>query len=184
MELSKELRIILPAIIVLTLILLGGYYIYSKITTTSETLLSASPAPSGFPTANSSPPQQKAISTQTSPAPIAQTQPETGLNSEDIKNIGIQLSSPQNNSKVASPVRVLGKANVFEGNVQIMIKDSNGKVLGSGSTTACMDVDACPFEAVIAFSKPQTPSGTIAVFSPSPRDGSNDYLQTVNVRFQ
>jgi hypothetical protein len=88
-------------------------------------------------------------------------------------------------SAITSPVLVSGKANVFEGNIQIRVTDGHGKVLGTATATACMDVDACPFEASVNYSESSTPNGSIEVFSPSPiGDNSEDYKQIIDVVFK
>lgn len=168
---------IVLGILVFGLVVGGIYYFYQRqvndltepeiITETQE----------GFPTT-----EDQEATAQPTPTSVAASQPDTGIG--DVKNIGIVLSLPARNSLIYSPVKVTGRANVYEGHVSIRIKDSSGKVLGSGFATACMDVDACPFEALIPFSNPQTSTGTVEAFSPSPADGSEQFLQSATVNFK
>ncbi|MCR4324308.1 MAG: Gmad2 immunoglobulin-like domain-containing protein [Candidatus Curtissbacteria bacterium] len=122
-----------------------------------------------------------------SPTPIAGTtppsQPATGSDTQEVRNVGITVNLPLSKSVVSSPVKVSGQANVFEGNVQIRVKDAKGNILGLGSATACMDYDACPFEASVVFEPSTTSTGTVEVFSPSGHDGSSQHLQIVHIKF-
>lgn len=126
-------------------------------------------------------PQSRFPTTEASPPPI---QPESGTNTKTVNNLGIVVTEPTENSIISSPVKVSGFANVSEGLVVIRVKDANGSVLGQGTATACMDVNACPFGASISFLKPETELGTVEVLSPSPVDGSPQYLEIINVRFR
>jgi len=176
----NNIKTIILLIIIFVIAVGGIYYLYQtqvvKInedllpyptpTTTFEDLVSPSPIPS--PVGKLTPPR---------------VQPEAGSNTIDVKNIGIEVESPHASSAISSPLNVKGRANVFEGKVQINVKDANGKILGSNQATACMGYDACPFETVINFDKSTTEAGILEVYNPSGVDGSPKYLQQILIRF-
>jgi hypothetical protein len=123
-----------------------------------------------------------------SPTPILgesalQRQPETGPGTLGIKNIGIFLKSPQSGTKVSSPVNVSGKANVLDGNVEIRVKDANGNLLGFTRTTACLGLDACPFEAEVTIKNSETLTGTVEAYNYSSPNLGNHYFQSVDINF-
>lgn len=155
-------------IVAAALITFGVYNRFTKRVSQEEPAPLPTPE-SGFPTVEISPP------------PV---QPESGSNAKTVNNLGIVVTEPSKNSIISSPVKVSGFANVFEGLVVIRVKDANGSVLGKETATTCMDVDACPFEASINFLKPGTELGTVEVLSPSPVDGSFEYLQEISVKFR
>lgn len=186
---KNNFSFIIGAIILVLIFALGAYgvyYLYQKKVVEPQIAPLSTPKPNhGFPV------ESPSTSLRTGPlaspsggmmAPPA-TQPEAGSNTVEVKNIGITVDSPKSGDLIMSPVKVAGHANVFEGNVVIEIIDANGAVLGSGTATACMDVDACPFEASVSFKGAQTASGTVEVYSPSAKDGSKQYLQTIPVNF-
>jgi len=172
----SSLKIIIPIVIVFILIGAGTYTIYraqTKVAITSNTSQNSFPSPT--PTAN---PQVKSAN-----APA--NQPATGPKDElAIKNIGIQISFPQPNIKIASPVQIDGTANVTSQVVHIAVLDSSGNVLGQGQATACIGLDACPFTASIPFNPSQSQTGSIEIYSPSAIAGnSKTYLQSIPVLF-
>lgn len=171
----KDLKLVIPAALIFILALFGIYRLYQVRVAKTEESPTPSPivAPSGFETF---PPP----SVTTFPP---QTQPASGSDTVEVKNIGIKLEFPQEGDIITSPIKVTGTANVFEGHVAIRVKDATGKIIGQGLATACMDFDACPFEASIVFTKPNTSSGSVEVYSPSGLDGSQQYLQTISVSF-
>lgn len=100
-----------------------------------------------------------------------------------IKKIGITILEPNDNSLATSPMIIRGYANVFEGRVELKLKDANGNTLGLNTAMGCMGEEACPFEVPLIFTKPESKSGTLEAFSNSPRDGSVENLTTVPVSF-
>lgn len=167
---------IFAAIAIVIVIALGAMAIYGvyKKQSTIPDVLPSPPASSinGFgstPSPKSSPPFT--------------TQPQTGITDTPLKDLGIFVSNPDFNTKVSSPLTVKGIANVYEGRVLIRVKDGSGNILAAESATACMGTSGCPFEAIIQFEKPQTPSGTIELFTPSPVDGSEEDLEIIPVTF-
>ena len=173
---------LIPVVLILLLAVFGLFQLYrSRVKPKSIPTPApiASPPVGFFATPIPSPSPSPVLGTNT-----PSTQPSAGSDTVDIKDIGIFLEKPQINSSIKSPVTVSGKANVFEGHLLIRIKDLNGNVIGNGSATACMGAEACAFETKVNYSNPQTPTGIIEVFSPSPvGDGSEDYKQSIIVRF-
>lgn len=166
-------------VIIFVIALAGAYTIYRNQTNKSLVpTLGENPSPEALATI--SPSASPSANLQ---APPPAEQPSSGSDTVEVKNIGIQVSSPEASSVITSPVNVSGSANVFEGKVVINIKDASGKILGSGSSTACMGYDACPFQTTINFENSTTPAGTIEVYSPSGLDSSPQYLQQILVRF-
>jgi len=176
---------VIPAIFVFVLAAFGIYQLYKSRVDNSVIMPSPTATPVGFfasPSPN--------INTNSSPvlgtnANTPNSQPEAGFDTQEIKNVGIFVDRPLEGNIIDSPVTVTGKANVFEGNIQIRVLDDYGKILARGSATACMDVDACPFEASVSFPQPSTAKGKIEVFSPSPiGDQAEDYKQIISVLFK
>lgn len=175
----NSLKIVIPIIIVAILISAGVYAVY-KTQTAQET--TPGTAQDSFPSA--SPAVSLNPSVQGTKNPPS-NQPSTGPEDEiGVNNIGIQISTPQNQSTITSPVIVSGRANVTSQLVKITIFDSNGNILGEGQATACVALDACPFSASVPFKTPSTQSGTIEVYSPSMLEGSKTFLQSILVSFQ
>lgn len=176
MDATKSLKYIIPVVIAFFLIVFGVFQLYkNKVANQTE----ASPIPIASP-----------IGFEVSPSPTPlvmgstpKTQPTAGFDTVEVKNVGIYVDVPITNQKVFNPLRVSGRANVFEGNIQIRVKDANGTILGKGSATACLGTDACPFEVAINFTKPKTSTGTLELYSPNAVDGTEDYLQVIPIRF-
>lgn len=86
----------------------------------------------------------------------------------------IKVSDPQPGASIKSPVRIVGKAQVFEANVRLRVKDASGKALGNGFTTASMGAPEWgDFSEDFAFKAPsETQVGTVEVFEESAADGS------------
>ena len=177
MDSTKSLKFIIPVVIAFFLIVFGVFQLYKNKVRDSA---SSSPIPITSPS----------ITAVVSPSPtplvmgtIPSNQPAAGSDTVEIKNVGIYVDSPQKNQLVLSPQKVSGKANVFEGNVQIRILDANGNILAKGSATACLGTDACPFETTVTFKKPTTSTGSIELYSPNAVDGAEDYLQSIPIIF-
>jgi len=95
----------------------------------------------------------------------------------------ITVDEPQPDAKVNVPVTVKGTASVFEGTVQVAVKDAGGKTLCQTFATAS---EGAPgrgsFQARVFFPPPTIASdGTVEVFSESPKDGSVEDLVSVPV---
>jgi hypothetical protein len=92
----------------------------------------------------------------------------------------IIVTAPRSGDLVASPIRVSGTASVFEGTVQIRVKDAGGRVIGQLVTTAAQ---GAPGRGAYSADVPVSGSGaaTVEVFSSSARDGSEQFLVRVPV---
>lgn len=92
------------------------------------------------------------------------------------------MTSPAPGAEVRSPLRVQGRARVFEGNLQVQVRDARGKIIGNGFTTA---VPGAPgwgeFSYTVTFSVTGTQPGLIEAFSTSPKDGTVDNMVSVPV---
>ena len=170
------------AIVVIILASVGIYRLYKNRVVSKVPVPSPAASIIGFPTSPSPFASPTPFTSPTLGTTPPSTQPEAG-SQLGVRNIGIFITSPKNSTAITSPVKVSGYANVFEGNIQIRIKDASGKIIGSGQTTACMDTDACPFDVNVSFQFPSTLSGTVEVFNPSPLDGSQSYKQTLSIFF-
>lgn len=98
----------------------------------------------------------------------------------------IKVVSPVKNDVVTSPFKVIGKARVFEGNVNIRLVDSNGNIL---SETVVQATASAPswgdFEAIISYKALKEPqNGILQVFSLSPKDGSVQNLVSVPLKLK
>lgn len=115
------------------------------------------------------------------PSPTAPPLSVTPGTSQDGPNIVV--SSPAHGAQVKSPVQVGGLARVFEGTVEIVIRDGQGKELGRGVTAASAGApQRGQFTAALSFSAPVSKvPGTVEVFSRNPRDGSVENLVSVPV---
>lgn len=172
-------RIAILLIIIFIISLAGAYTIYKNQTNKNLIpIFEQSPSPEAMATISPSPsPSAKPVGS------VPPELPSSGSDTAEVKNIGIQVQSPEASNIASSPIKVTGTANVFEGKIIATVKDGNGNILGSTNTTACMGYDACPFEATINFSTPTTQAGIVEVYSPSGLDNSPRYLQQILVRF-
>lgn len=86
----------------------------------------------------------------------------------------IKVTDPQPGAAISSPVKIAGKAQVFEANVQLRVKDASGKVLGEGFTMASMGAPEWgDFSEEFSFTEPsETQVGTVEVLEESAKDGS------------
>jgi hypothetical protein len=97
----------------------------------------------------------------------------------------IVVSRPGPLDRIASPVRVSGKALAFEGNVRVTVtEDRYGKdvVLGAGNVLGRGD-EIGPFAGSISFRRPAGSTGSIIFTEPSAIDGTPVNATVVRVRF-
>ena len=170
-------RVAILATIVLIILFAGAYFIYknqvnNQISTVEESpslevLTLSSPSPTTLPAGG-----QVQVNEQ----------PQSGSDTQEVKNIGIQITSPSASSVISSPLTVSGFANVL-GDIVINVKDADNKILGSAKVTACIGLNACPFQVAINFAKSQTDAGAIEVYNPSTANGKPQYLQQIPIRF-
>jgi hypothetical protein len=175
----SNLKEIILLIIIFILGVSAMLYVYQRQTKNGNLDLGSLPSPEVTQTR----PTPTPTSIPTAGAKSLSSQPATGNGDREIKNIGITIENPTSAEIVSSPLKIKGRANVFEGNVVIRIIDANGSILGQTTATACMDYDACPFVANVTFTKPQTVTGLLEVYGTSGLDGSPTYLQQISVNF-
>lgn len=103
--------------------------------------------------------------------------------------IGVSISFPKANSEISSPVKIQGKAPgtwFFEALLPVKITDKNGTVLGQGPASALSDwmtTELVPFEAVIPFSAPGTPTGFIILTPDNPSGMPDSRMYKIPVKF-
>ena len=185
---NKSFYVGLVVIAIFALTVIGAFQIYRSRSVQNETQTTQTPQAEeqGLEETGFAGITEEATPTPTPPvlgANTPQIQPESGSNTQGIQNPGITVTDPNQNSQVSSPVKVTGHANVLGSTVSVVIRDSLGRALGLGNTTACFGYNSCPFEASIVFQTPQTPTGVIEVYSPSTFDSSKKHLQIIPVTF-
>ena len=172
-------KALIVGIAVLILIVTGSIFASRKLSQikVSQTTAKASPSPSpqGFSALS-----QATVKLEEQTLLSLKSQPETGAG--DVKNIGVFLNLPLSGTTISSPVKVSGFANVYDGLVKIKVKDTSGNVLGGNSATACMGLDACPFETNVSFTKSTTLVGTIEAWGLD--QNQLDLLQTIPITFK
>lgn len=107
-------------------------------------------------------------------------------NSSISYELNIKVMAPAKNDVVSSPFKVIGKARVFEGGVNIRLIGSNGNILNESFVQA---TDAAPswgdFEAIISYKPLKEPqNGILQVFSLSPKDGSIQNLVSIPLKLK
>jgi flagellar basal body-associated protein FliL len=103
----------------------------------------------------------------------------------EIGNKFIIVTSLKFNQKIKSPVKISGKANVFEAAVSIRIKDSNSKTLVETSVMAEGAMDKLyPFTKSVSYKKPSSQNGIVEVFEISAKDGSEINKVVIPVIFE
>ncbi len=95
------------------------------------------------------------------------------IDNEYFGNEFIQVKYPQKDAAIKNPVLISGKANVFEANARVRIKDENENVLADDFITASGWMDKLyPFEKEINYTAPASQNGLIEVFEENAKDGS------------
>lgn len=176
-------RTLIIGTVTLILIILGSltiYYYYQQRQLNDLDLSSNLPNPTSTFKIPSPTPSPSSITKTTSQVT---RQPDSGASNTLIKKVGITIIEPQEYSFASSPIVVRGYANVFEGQVTIKLVDAQGDVLATTQAKGCMGEEACLFEALLMFTKPQSNAGTLQTFSTSAKDGSVENLQEVAITF-
>jgi hypothetical protein len=95
----------------------------------------------------------------------------------------IKVTTPQPGDTIKSPVKIAGKASTFEGNVQLQVKDSTGKILGKGfATTTVAAPQWGDFKKDFKFDTPsKSQTGTVEIFTEDVATGEVDDLVTISV---
>lgn len=97
----------------------------------------------------------------------------------------IIVTSPAPNEQIGTTLVVRGQARVYEGTVLYTLKDSAGKVLKTGFTTAAAEETGTfgPFEISTTYTKSSTAAGSLEVYSESAENGQVQDLVTIPVTF-
>ncbi|CAN5710245.1 hypothetical protein BH24ACT26_BH24ACT26_22070 [soil metagenome] len=109
------------------------------------------------------------------------------LTRRDFQDVApfIVLESPRAGQEIASPVTVTGFANVFESNVNIRIRDANGKVILETWTTATCGTGCWgDFSETVAFEVPERQQGRLQVLTYSAEDGSEQDVVSIPVTLE
>lgn len=103
--------------------------------------------------------------------------------SNDILNIVVD--EPDWKEEVSDAVVVAGEARVFEGVVNIRIRNSNDKILADTfATVASPDIgEFGSFSKTVGYTSPGTSFGYVEVFDEFARDGSEIYKVITLIRF-
>lgn len=102
---------------------------------------------------------------------------------EGIGLVGIEISKPEQNKIISSPLLIEGRANVFEGNVNFRLSTTSGTVVATGFATACMGENPCPFSLELNFPLANETTGKLEAFSIDAASGEEMYLVNVSVQF-
>lgn len=121
-----------------------------------------------------------------SPTPTVSPEPTGSVTGSPTPTgeANIIILTPTEGQEVTNPIRVTGKARVFEATFAYKLKDANGKLLyeGFGMTTGPSVPDYGNFDFKIGVPAGATQNLTIEVFEYSAKDGSIINLDSVNVR--
>ncbi len=97
----------------------------------------------------------------------------------------VQVESPQKSESINNPVLISGKANVFEGNVRVRIKDKNENILADTFITAFGAYDKLyPFEKEISYTAPTFQNGIVEIFEEDMKDGGEKNKIIIPVVFE
>lgn len=97
----------------------------------------------------------------------------------------IAVTTPARLAAIGSPVRVTGRAQAFEGTVNVEVREDgmrSGSSLGTSFVTGASDTMA-PFEGTVAFRRPSKTAGAVLFIEHSAEDGSPLVATVVRVRF-
>jgi len=85
----------------------------------------------------------------------------------------IMLESPLPKSTIGNPVRIAGTANVFEAQFVVRITDAGGKIVAEQPVMASSGTGTRgTFSRLVRYTTPKRGRGSITVFEPSAKDGS------------
>jgi hypothetical protein len=98
----------------------------------------------------------------------------------------IIISMPHPNDQISSPVKVAGKARVFEAALTVRVLSEDGKELGKANIMASQGApEFGDFSVQVNFKKPANVStGFVEAYSESAKDGSHINVVRVPVRFK
>lgn len=97
----------------------------------------------------------------------------------------IMLEEPAPHATVHAPVRIRGSANVFEAHFMVRITDAAGKVVAEKPVKATSGTGTRgTFDVDIAYKATTYGTGSITVYEPSAKDGSETNVVTIPVRLE
>lgn len=110
----------------------------------------------------------------------------TASQSAEMENANIVVTSPKKDEGVDRPVTITGRARVFENTISYRVKDEDGFVLVSGSTTyESKDAgEFGDFSITTNYLEPKGTMGSVEVYNASAKDGSDENLVSVPVTFE
>lgn len=101
-----------------------------------------------------------------------------------VLDSNIVINTPLSNQSISSPVEISGRARVFEGLVLFRVRDSQNNILATSSSQTDAGAQAWgQYEVTLGFPKPLTPAGFVEVYTESARDGSDQDLIKIPVKF-
>ena len=109
-----------------------------------------------------------------------------GENDEDEVQTGnITVEEPAEDDLVSESFTIRGKARVFENALSYRVKDQEGNIIVEGHTTALSpDIGLFgPYEVAIDLPEGVEREGTVEVFNYSARDGSEENMVRIPIRF-
>jgi hypothetical protein len=119
------------------------------------------------------------VAVQLLPAGLSRAQvPDMGVcgpnpSPPDPANPAIRVDAPVPDQVLTSPLRVSGRARVFEAVVSLALKDAGGQTIAQGTAQAAGGAPAlAPFDTSLSFSVQSETPACLWVFEASARDGS------------
>lgn len=104
---------------------------------------------------------------------------ETG----EARSANFVVTAPRRGEVISSPVRVTGRARVFEGAFVIEIEDGHNVLARRNVQASAGAPDWGAFDVSIEFARPTSPAGAIVFVTHSPRDGARREELILPVRF-
>lgn len=84
----------------------------------------------------------------------------------------IELEQPQVGVEIGQPLRLSGRARAFEGNVEVLVVQDDGRVLGESFVTGSGDGTLGFFDGEMRFDEPTEDRGAIVLRTSSAEDGA------------
>lgn len=113
-------------------------------------------------------------------------QPEPPVVSAPTQNENIIVTAPSADQAVTSPFLVTGQAKVFEGTVNLRVKNPPGDTMFEAFTTARGGEagEWSNFSVTLNYAFTHTKEGLLEVYSISPKDGSEENLVGIPLKFE
>ncbi len=106
-----------------------------------------------------------------------------GERAEGARSENFIVTSPRPGEVIASPVRIAGRARVFEGAFTIEIEDGHNVLARRAVQASAGAPDWGSFDVSVPFERPTSPAGAIIFVTSDPRDGSRREELILPVRF-